>query len=183
MWTDENRRLYECRGARYPSELTDKEWALIVPLIPPVKQGSRNRKVKFREMMNGVLYVLETGRQWRALPKDLPPKPTVHGYLMLWDWDGTLERVHHALYLMTRDLEARKASPSAGDIDSESAKGEGKGGRASTARAMARARRSREEAAPACRHPWPDPQHRRARSRPTGPRRHRPGPGSPHSGT
>ncbi len=72
-----------------------------------------------------------------------PPKSTVHDYLMLWDWDGTLEGVHRALYLMTRDLEGREASPSAGIIDSQSVKGAEKGGRASTARAMTRARKSR----------------------------------------
>ncbi len=87
------------------------------------------------------------GCQWRALPKDLPPKSTVYDYLMLWDWDGTLERVHHALYLMTREmtreLEGREASPSVGVIDSQSVNGAEKGGRASTARAMTRARRSR----------------------------------------
>ncbi len=76
------------------------------------------------------------------LTKDLPPKFTVHDYLMLWDWDGTLERVHHALYLMVRELEGRAASPSAGVIDSQSVKGAEKGGRASTRRAMTRARRS-----------------------------------------
>ncbi len=97
--------------------------------------------------MNGVLYVLETGCQWRALPKDLPPKSTVHDYLMLWDWDGTLERIHHALYHMTRELEGRAASPSAGVIDSQSVKSAEKGGRASTARAMTRARRSRARSA------------------------------------
>ncbi len=104
MWTRENRGLYERRGARYPSDLSDEEWALIAPLVPPAKRGGRRREVDVREVMNGVLYVLETGCQWRALPKDLPPKSTVHDYLTLWDWDGTLERVHHALYLMTRDL-------------------------------------------------------------------------------
>ncbi len=67
----------------------------------------------------------------------------MHDYLMLWDWDGTLERIHHELYLMTRELEGRAASPSAGVIDSQSVKGAEKGGRASTARAMTRARRSR----------------------------------------
>ncbi len=147
MWTDENRRLYERRGARYPSDLTDGEWALIAPLIPPAKHGGRKREVDVREVMNGVLYVLETGCQWRALPKDLPPKSTVHDYLMLWDWDGTLERVHHALYVMTRDLEGRAASPSAGVIDSQSVKGAEKGGRASIARAMTRPRRSRARSA------------------------------------
>ncbi len=111
--------------------------------VGAVKGGGRRREVDVREVMNGVLYVLETGCQWRALPKDLPPKSTVHDYLMLWDWDGTLERVHHALYLMTRDLEGHEASPSAGVIDSQSVKSAEKGGRASTRRAMTRARRSR----------------------------------------
>ena len=116
---------------------------MIEPLIPPSKRGGRPREVNLREVMNGVLYVLENGCQWRALPKDLPPKSTVHDYLMLWDWDGTLERIHHALYLLSRELEGREASPSAGVIDSQSVKGAEKGGRASTAQAMTRARRSR----------------------------------------
>ena len=143
MWTDENRSLYERKCVRYPSDLTDREWALIEPLIPPAKRGGRPRQVDVREVMNGVLYVLATGCQWRALPKDLPAKSTVHEYLMLWDWDGTLERIHHALYVLSRELEGREASPSAGVIDSQSTKGAEKGGRASTRRAMTRARRSR----------------------------------------
>jgi transposase len=143
VWTHENRSLYERKGARYPSDLSDDEWALIAPLIPPAKHGGRRREVDVREVMNGVLYVLETGCQWRALPKDLPPKSTVHDYLMLWDWDGTLERVHYTLYLMPRDLEDREASPSAAVIDSQSVKSAEKGGRALTHRAMTRARRSK----------------------------------------
>ncbi len=71
MWTRENRGLYERKGVRYPSDLRDEEWALIAPLIPPAKHGGRRREVDVREVMNGVLYVLETGCQWRALPKDL----------------------------------------------------------------------------------------------------------------
>ncbi len=147
MWTRENRGLYERKGVRYPSDLTDQEWALIEPLIPPAKRGGRRRTVDVREVMNGVLYVLGTGCQWRALPKDLPAKSTAHGYLMLWEWDGTLERIHHALYLLSRDMEDREASPSAGVIDSQSVKGAEKGGRASTRRAMTRARRSRARSA------------------------------------
>ena len=79
---------------------------MIEPLIPPAKRGGRRRTVDVREVMNGVFYVLGTGcRKWRAIrPKDLPPKSTVYEYLMLWDWDGTLERIHHALYLLNRDL-------------------------------------------------------------------------------
>jgi len=147
MWTRENRELYERKGARYPSDLTDDEWTLILPLIPPAKHGGRKREVNLREVLNGVLYVLATGCQWRALPKDLPPKSTVHGYLMLWDWDGTLERIHHELYLKARDLEGREARPTAGVIDSQSVKSAEKGGRASTRRAMTRARRSRARSA------------------------------------
>jgi len=75
MWTRENRGLYERKGLRYPSDLRDAEWVLIAPLIPPAKGGGRRREVDVREVMNGVLYVLETGCQWRALPKDLPPSP------------------------------------------------------------------------------------------------------------
>ena len=147
MWTAETRRDYERKTPRYPSDLTDDEWALVAPLIPPAKRGGRKREVDVREVMNGVLYVLETGCQWRALPKDLPPKSTVHDYFTLWEWDGTLARIHHVLYLMTRDLEGREASPSAGVIDSQSVKGAEKGGRASTRRAMTRARRSRARSA------------------------------------
>ncbi len=83
MWTRENRELCERTRLRYPSDLRDAEWALIASLIPPAKRGGRRREVDVREVLNGVLYVLETGCRWRALPKDLPPKSTVHDYLML----------------------------------------------------------------------------------------------------
>jgi transposase len=147
MWTRENRGLYERKGGRYPSDLMDEEWALIGPLIPPAKRGGRPRTVELREVMNGVLYVLGTGCQWRALPKDLPPKSTVYDYLELWEWDGTLDRIHYELYLKARDLEGREASPTAAVIDSQSVKGAEKGGRGSTRRAMMRARRSRARSA------------------------------------
>ena len=147
MWTAENRALYERKGGRYPSDLTDAEWELIAPMIPPAKTGGRRRTVELREVVNGVLYVLETGCQWRALPRDLPPKSTVHDYLSLWAWDGTLERLHHTLYLAVRDLEDREASPSAAVIDSQSVKGAEKGGRASIRRVMTRAKRSRARSA------------------------------------
>ena len=71
-----------------------------------------------REVINGLLYLLWTGCQWQALPKDLPPKSTVHHYFKLWDWDGTLERIHHALYVAVREQAGREASPSAAIIDS-----------------------------------------------------------------
>src|SRR5215469_8009180 len=79
MWTAEHRRFAARKGLRYPSDLTDGEWALIEPMIPPGKRGGRRRKVNIREVLNGIFYVLSTGCQWQALPKDLPPKSTVWG--------------------------------------------------------------------------------------------------------
>lgn len=143
MWTKENRRVYERTGLRYPSDLTDEEWALVEPLIPPAKRGGRQRTVNLREVLNGVFYVLTTGCQWRALPKDLPPKSTVDEYLGLWEWDGTLARIHHTLFVEVREMAGKEASPTAAIIDSQSVKGAEKGGRGSTRRAMTRARRSR----------------------------------------
>ena len=118
-----------------PSDLTDAEWAHIEPLIPPGKPGGGKRRVAIREVINGVMYILSTGCQWRALPKDLPPRSTVHDYLGLWNWDGTLDRIHHALYLKCREKAAREASPTACIIDSQSVKSAEKGGLASTATA------------------------------------------------
>ena len=96
-----------------------------------------------REVMNGLLYVLETGCQWRHLPRDLPPRSTVHGYLQRWEWDGTLEAVHHQLYLACREQAGKDASPTAAILDSKSVKAAEKGGRRPTRSASMRARRSR----------------------------------------
>ena len=143
MWKPEHRQASERGGRRYPSDLTDAEWALLEPLIPPAKPGGRPRDVNLREVLNAILYVLCTGCQWQALPKDLPPKSTAHYYFMLWDWDGTLERIHHALYVAVREQAGREASPSVAIIDSQSAKAAQKGGLRSTRRAMMLARRLR----------------------------------------
>src|SRR5580765_7159493 len=96
MWMPEHRRAAERSGLRYPSDLNDAEWALVAPLIPSSKRGGRPRSVDVREVLNAIFYVLWTGCQWKALPKDFPPKSTVYDYLDLWEWDGTLERIHHA---------------------------------------------------------------------------------------
>ena len=134
-------RTFTSRGLRYPSDLTDAEWTLIAPLIPPGKPGGRPRDVDVREVLNAIFYVLSTGCQWQALPKDLPPKSTAHYYFMLWEWDGTLERIHHTLYVATREREGRAASPTAAIIDGQSARAAQKGALRSTRRAMMRARR------------------------------------------
>jgi transposase len=147
MWQPEHRRIDERRGLRYPSDLTDAEWALVEPFIPPAKRGGRRRSVNVREVLNAIFYVLWTGCQWTALPKNLPPKSTVYDYFDLWEWDGTLERIHHALYVAVREAEGREASPTVAIIDSQSAKAAQKGGPGSTRRASMRARRSRAASA------------------------------------
>lgn len=143
MWTQENRSRYDRDHLRYPSDVTDDEWSILGPLIPPGKPGGRKRSVNLREVVNGLLYVLSTGCQWRAIPKDLPPRGTVYDYFGLWDWDGTLERIHHELYVHCRERAGREASPTAGIIDSQSVKSAEKGGSRSILRATMRARKSR----------------------------------------
>lgn len=147
MWTNENRVRYDRRGLRYPSDLTDEEWAHVEPLIPPARRGGAKRTVNLREVLNGLMYVLSTGCQWRAIPKDLPPRSTVYDYFDLLSWDGTLERIHDALYVKCREAAAREASPTAAIIDSQSVKSAEKGGPGSTRLAMMRAKRSRARSA------------------------------------
>jgi transposase len=143
MWTAEHRRAADRSGLRYPSDLTDAEWGLVEAMIPPARHGGRRREVNVRAVLNSIFYVLWTGCQWAALPKDLAPKSTAHSYFMLWEWDGTLERIHHELYVAERERQGREASPSAAVIDSQSARAAQKGGLRLTRRAMMRARRLR----------------------------------------
>ena len=142
MRTAKNRGRYDRSALRYPSDLTDAEWALVAPLIRPAKRGGRPRTVDVREVLNAIFYVLWTGCQWKALPKDFPPRSTVGEYLDLWEWDGTLGRIHHALYVEVREEAGREASPTTAILDSQTAKGALKGGPRSTRPAMTRARRS-----------------------------------------
>ena len=117
MWTSRNRARYDRSKLRYPSDVTDEEWELMVPLIPPGKSGGGKRTVIMREVVNGLMYVLSTGCQWRAIPKDLPPKSTVYDYFDLWTYDGTLQRIHHALYDQCREQAQREASPAMWETD------------------------------------------------------------------
>jgi transposase len=128
MWTTENRGRYDRSGLRYPSDLTADEWALIKPLIPRAKRGGNKRTVDVREVVNGLMYLLSTGCQWAALPKDLPPRSTVNSYFKRWEHDHTLDRLHHALYVQCREKAGREASRTVGIIDSQSVKSAEKGG-------------------------------------------------------
>jgi len=140
MWKPEHRIAADRRGLRYPSDMTDEEWTLVAPLIRPAKRGGRPRTVNIREVLNAIFYVLATGCQWQALPKDFPPKSTVWDYLDLWEWDGTIERIHHMLYVAVREQAGREASPSTAIIDSQTAKGAQKGALRSIRPVMMRAR-------------------------------------------
>ena len=129
------------RFARMP----EKMWMRLEPLLPkyrPSPKGGRPR-VNLRGVADGIFYLLRTGCQWKALPKDFPPKSTAHFYFMLWDWDGTLERIHEALYVAMREAAGREASPTAAIIDSQSAKASQKGVLRLIRKASTRARRSR----------------------------------------
>jgi len=143
MWTIENRARYDRSKQRYPSDLSDEEWALVEPLIPPGKRGGGKRKVALREVVNGLMYILSTGCQWRAVPKDLPPRSTLFDYFDLWNWDGTLGCIHEELYVRCREAMGREASPTAAIIDSQSVKSAEKGGPRSTRAGMMRGKRSR----------------------------------------
>ena len=110
---------------------------------PPAKRGGNKRTVNERDVVDGVMYILSTGCQWAALPKDLPPRSTVNDYLRRWDDDRTLDRIHHALYVKCRELAGREASPTAAIIDSQSVKSAEKGGSRLTRPATMRERRSK----------------------------------------
>jgi len=143
MWTNENRGRYDRSRLRYPSDLTDEEWSLVEPQIPPGKRGGNKRHVNLREVINGLMYILSTGCQWRALPKDLPPRSTVYDYFDLWSWDGTLDRIHYSLYVRCRETVDREASPTAAIIDSQSVKSAEKGGHRLIRPVTTRERRSK----------------------------------------
>ena len=107
---------------RYPSDLTDGEWAIIAPFIPPAKSGGRRRTTNMRDVLDALMYLATGGCQWRMLPKDFPPRSTVQRYFYAWREDGFWQSINHILVMETRELNGREASPSAGVIDSQSVK-------------------------------------------------------------
>src|SRR3954469_20852666 len=119
-WDDITRQDHRRVCARYPSDMTDREWAIIAPLLPPARSGGRPRTVDLRALMDAILFIASSGCQWRMLPKDCPPRSTVQGYF--YDWrDGRLwETINQLLAMSARELEGREASPTAGVIDSQS---------------------------------------------------------------
>ena len=121
-WTEITRRQYRRDGLRYASDLSEAEWQLIEPHLPPAKPLGRRRETKLRRVIDAMLYLLTTGCQWRLLPKEFPPYTTVQRFFYGWRDDGTWRRINHHLLLAAREAAGREASPSAGVIDSQSVK-------------------------------------------------------------
>ena len=128
MWTTENRARYDRNYLRYPSDLTDAEWALIEPHMPAVKPLGRPRETGLRAVLDAILYIGRTGCQWRMLPKDFPAFTTVQGYFYDWRDSGLFEKINFELLLQAREAAGREPSPSAGVIDSQSGKTTESGG-------------------------------------------------------
>ena len=111
----------------YPSDLTDEEWAIITPLIPPAKPGGRRRTVDIREILNAIFYLLRSGCAWRMLPHDFPKWQTVYTYFSNWRKDGAWQRMNEQLHREVRVAEGRDPEPSAAIIDSQTVKTPEKG--------------------------------------------------------
>lgn len=107
---------------RYPSDVTDEQWAVLRPLIPRPRFGGRPREVDVREVVNAIFYLTRTGCQWNMLPHDLLPKSTVYDYFAAWRDDGTWQRLVDALRTRTRRKEGRSPTPSTGSVDSQTVK-------------------------------------------------------------
>jgi putative transposase len=112
----------------YSTDLTDEQWAILEPLIPPAKHGGRPRQVDMREVLNTLFYQSRAGCQWDMLPHDLLPKSTVYDYFVRWRNDGTWQRLVDALRQRVRKKARRPASPSAASVDSQTVKGSEVGG-------------------------------------------------------
>jgi putative transposase len=112
----------------YPSDLSNQEWELLAPLIPPAKLGGRPRRWPMRKMLNAVFYLLRSGCQWRMLPREFPPWSTVHHYFRLWRLDGTWEKINAVLRERIRIRGGRDPQPSAAILDTQSVKTTSVGG-------------------------------------------------------
>ena len=128
VWTEITRRQYRRDDLRYASDVTETEWSLLAPLMPPPCKVGRPREVDLRAVVNAILYIAATGCQWRALPKDCPPRSTVQYYFYCWRDGRVWHRINFVLVQRARQAAGRNAVPSAGVIDSQSVKTTESGG-------------------------------------------------------
>lgn len=128
MWTNSARRQYERLGGRYATDLTNAEFALIEPFLPPPRPGGRSRTTRLREVPNAILYVLQSGCQWRLLPTNFPLCSTVYEYFRQFWQLGIWTRIWASLLMEGRELSGKDASPSAAIVNSQSAKTRESGG-------------------------------------------------------
>lgn len=122
MWTTATRRQHSRDHLRYGSDLTDAEWEIIAPFMPPPAKTGRPRAWSMREIVDAILYVLRAGCPWRMLPKEFPPMTTVYGWFLRFRRERLFETINHHLVMADRERVGRAASPSAAVIDSQSVK-------------------------------------------------------------
>ena len=127
-WTEITRTQYCRDDLEYASDLRDREWALIAPLMPERKRLGRPRRTDLRRVMEAILYIVTTGCQWRQLPRHFPPFTTVQGYFYRWIREGRWEAINHILVILSREQDGRDATPTTGIIDSQSVKTAENGG-------------------------------------------------------
>ena len=142
MWTSKNCGRYDRSRLRYPSDLTDEEWALVEPLIAPAKRGGNRRHVVVREVVNGLMYILSTGCQWRAIAKDLPPRSTLYDYFDLWAWTAR-SIASTTRFMAVPPSRLARGEPDRRDHRQPERQERGKGGLRLIRRATMQAKRSR----------------------------------------
>ena len=121
-WDKTNRTKYDYKTGRYPSDMTNAQWAVIEPLVPLPKHGGRPRTTDMREVINAISYIARTGCQWRLLPQPFPPWTTVQRYFYEWTKTGVLAEMNDIMVASVRTVEGRFPDPTAGVIDSQSVK-------------------------------------------------------------
>ena len=117
-WTDIARAEHNRDRLRFPSDLTDREWAIVGPMIPGPRRGGRPRTTDMRDVMEAILFIASSGCPWRMLPGEFPPVSTVRGYFYAWRDSGLLETINQLLVMAAREIEGKQAQPTAGIIDS-----------------------------------------------------------------